>query len=152
MRLEPCSSFVIPHIGNKRKAHGTRHADASRVTRSLSGCCQWCVLSFVVSGRGRGRRVESHQRVAMTRWWSFWAMSRAEGDGKPPTSLDDSLVVFFWPGTRVEGHQRVAMTHCWSFWERSRVEGDGKPPTSLDDSLVVFFGQGRGWRDTNESR
>ena len=45
-------------------------------------------------GRGQGRRdVESHQRVVMTRWWLFWARSRAEGCGRRPTSHGDSLVV-----------------------------------------------------------
>ena len=65
-----------------------------------------------------------------------------EGDGKPPTSLDDSLVVFFGRGRGrrdVESHQRVVMTRWWWFWVRMRAEGDGKPPTSLNDSLVVVL-------------
>ena len=42
--------------------------------------------------------VEGHQRVAMTHWWSFRARLRAEEDGRPPMSLDDSSVVFFDEG------------------------------------------------------
>ena len=50
--------------------------------------------------------------------------------GKPPTSLDDSLVVFFDQGGR-------------------------KPPTSRDDSLVVVLGEVEGGgrlKATNESK
>ena len=36
--------------------------------------------------------VGSHQRVAMTCWWSLRARLREEGVQKPPTSIDDSLV------------------------------------------------------------
>ena len=67
-----------------------------------------------------------------------------EGDGKPPTSLDDSLVVFFDQGRElreVGSHQRVVMTRWWLFWARSRAEGARKPPTSHNDSLVVVFGE-----------
>jgi hypothetical protein len=75
----------------------------------------------MVEGGGR-REEESHQRVTRTRWWSFWAGSRAEGKGKPPTSLKDSLVA------------------------GSRAEDGGKPPTSHKDSLVVIRAGKGGWR------
>ena len=63
--------------------------------------------------------------------WSFWARSRVEGDGKPPTSLDDSLAVVL-----------------------GKVDGGGRWKATNESKRLVggLFGRGRGRRDVNGGR
>ena len=63
-----------------------------------SGYC-YCHRRFNALG---GNGDKTHQRVIMTRWWSFWGVER-EREG----------VV---GGKEDETHQRVIMTRWWSFW------------------------------------
>ena len=80
----------------------------------------------------REREVEeSPQRVVVTCWGLLDPVLRVEGERKPPTSRDDSLVV---------GWLSIA---------------SGRPPTSRGDSLGVVgpgVEGGRGEKTTNESR
>ena len=82
------------------------------------------------------RRAENyHQRVIVTRWWWRWSSKGREGQERPPTRHEVSLVVVV-----VEESRKL-------------------PPTSHDDSLVVEVvvevvveGQGGLRTTTNETR
>ena len=86
-----------------------------------------------------------HQRVFTTRWWSFFAFLQRHQAFLPPTSLYNSLVVFFCLSLKMPGrcgpscHQRVFTTRWWSFFAFLRRRWAFLPPTSLYDSLVVSF-------------
>ena len=70
-----------------------------------------------------------------------------DGEKKPPTSHQDSLVVVdagvggggCWrPRWKAKGtHQRVFTTRWWWWMPVLGLDGEKKPPTSPDDSLVV---------------